>query len=57
MNDMRFENFIISETNKEAFYYAKIASNINIKDFSPLFILGESGVGKTHLLNAIANSI
>jgi len=54
---MRFENFIISETNKEAFYYAKIASNINIKDFSPLFILGESGVGKTHLLNAIANSI
>ena len=53
-----FDNFIAGETNK----MARTAGNAIVKDpgktiFNPLFIYGASGVGKTHLANAIGNAI
>ena len=50
-----FENFIVGENNNLA-YGASIAIAKQSKreeGFNPLFIYGPSGLGKTHLLNAI----
>lgn len=57
-----FENFIVGSSNKMAHSVAlAVASqdyNSNdIKPYNPLFIYGNSGVGKTHLLYAIVNEI
>ncbi|MBQ3432214.1 MAG: chromosomal replication initiator protein DnaA [Clostridia bacterium] len=59
-----FENFVVGPSNKFAYSAAKaVASNTNgisvnnTMSYNPLFIYGNSGLGKTHLLNAIANRI
>lgn len=59
-----FENFVVGPSNKFAYSAAKaVASNTNgvsvnnAMSYNPLFIYGNSGLGKTHLLNAIANRI
>ena len=52
--DYRFENFIEGESNKLPRSVGKsIAENPKQSTFNPLFIYGSSGVGKTHLVNAI----
>jgi chromosomal replication initiator protein len=52
-----FDNFIVGPSNKEA-HSAALACAFNPgKFYSPLFIHGNSGLGKTHLLNAIGNYI
>ena len=49
-----FENFVEGQSNKLAYTVASaIANNPNQATFNPLFIYGPSGVGKTHLANAI----
>jgi chromosomal replication initiator protein len=49
-----FENFIEGESNKlPRSIGLAIADNPGQKTFNPFFIYGSSGVGKTHLLNAI----
>ena len=57
-----FDNFVVGPSNKFAYSAAKaVASGINSVNssmsYNPLFIYGNSGLGKTHLLNAIANKI
>lgn len=61
-----FDNFIVGNSNKFAYTAAKaIAADpggqINrengIANYNPLFIYGNSGLGKTHLLNAIMYEI
>ena len=53
-----FENFILGDNNRYAAGAAqKVAENPGNKKFSPLFIYGKSGLGKTHLLNAIGIDI
>ena len=59
-----FENFIVGPSNNFAYSAAKAVSanpkSISINggmNYNPLFIYGNSGLGKTHLLNAIANKI
>lgn len=51
-----FENIAVSGTNQLAFVSAKSVSK-NPGVYNPLFIHGPVGVGKTHLLQAIANDL
>lgn len=53
--DYTFENFIVGNSNRFAHAAASnVADNIGTK-INPLFIWGPSGLGKTHLMYAIAN--
>lgn len=48
-----FANFIVGSTNQFAYVAAVAVSNNPGSVHNPLFIYGESGLGKTHLLKAI----
>lgn len=53
-----FENFIVGEPNKLARVAGlTVAKQPGRTAFNPLFIYGGSGVGKTHLANAIGNQV
>lgn len=52
-----FDSFVVGQSNRLAYAGAKaVADNPGLK-YNPLFIYGSSGLGKTHLLHAIANAI
>lgn len=48
-----FENFLVGPHNEFAYAAARRFSQEKWKRFNPLFIHGKSGLGKTHLLQAI----
>ena len=52
-----FDNFVVGGSNRFAHSAAVAVSNAPGMYYNPLFIYGPPGVGKTHLLYAIANSI
>ena len=52
-----FDNFIVGNSNKFANAAAVAVAEKPADSYNPLFIYGPSGVGKTHLLYAIANEI
>ena len=52
-----FDNFVKGDSNKEAFIAAYSVASKPGESWNPLFIYGTSGLGKTHLLNAITNYI
>lgn len=53
-----FENFIAGDSNKlPRTVGIAIAEHPNQQTFNPLFIYGASGVGKTHLVNAIGTRL
>ncbi len=50
-----FDNFVVGSSNRIAQAAAKGAALNPGESFNPLFIYGNSGLGKTHLLNSIGN--
>lgn len=50
-----FENFVVGSTNRFAYNACIKVSEFPAQHFNPLYIHGNSGLGKTHLLYAIAN--
>ncbi|MCQ2424615.1 MAG: chromosomal replication initiator protein DnaA [Lachnospiraceae bacterium] len=55
--DYTFENFVVGNSNKFAQAACYAVANEPARQYNPLFIYGPSGLGKTHLLYAIANYI
>ena len=49
-----FESFIVGDSNKFAFKAARMVAEAP-GTYNPLFLYGESGVGKTHLMHSIGN--
>ena len=52
-----FDNFVVGNTNKFAYNSALAVAEDRGMNYNPLFIHGPSGLGKTHLLYAIANRV
>ncbi len=52
-----FERFVVGSTNRFAYTAAKKVADQPGGAYNPLFIYGQSGLGKTHLLHAIANQV
>lgn len=52
-----FENFVVGESNQFAFDASlTVAQSLGVA-FNPLFIYGATGLGKTHLMHAIAHFV
>ncbi|MBE6848030.1 MAG: chromosomal replication initiator protein DnaA [Ruminococcus sp.] len=53
-----FDTFIVGHSNEFAYAACTtVAKNESIKSYNPLFIYGPSGLGKTHLVNAISHEM
>lgn len=55
--DCRFDNYVVGSSNRYAFGAAQNVAEHPGENYNPLFLYGESGLGKTHLMHAIGNAI
>ena len=51
--DFTFDTFVVGESNKLAYAAAQAVADGASAHYNPLFIYGDSGLGKTHLIYAI----
>ncbi|MBQ7936837.1 MAG: chromosomal replication initiator protein DnaA [Clostridia bacterium] len=56
-SNLTFENFVVGKENEFAHAAALAIANNPADAYNPFFLYGHSGLGKTHLINAIANKI
>ena len=56
-SEFTFETFVVGESNKMAYAAARAVADGASDHYNPLFIYGDSGLGKTHLIYAIAHQI
>ena len=54
---LSFENFVVGDSNRQAYQAALMIARNPGKMFNPLLLYSDSGLGKTHLLHAIGNAI
>lgn len=52
-----FENYIVGPNNELAYAACQAVSKDPGKNYNPLFIYGGVGLGKTHLLQSVANAV
>lgn len=57
LKDKTFSNFVVDDSNRFPYLASEAVASGTGRRYNPLFIFGPVGVGKTHLLQAIANKM
>src|SRR5262249_47816791 len=55
--DYTFERFIVGTANQVAYEAARAVADLPGRRFNPFLVWGGVGLGKTHLVNALAHSL